>query len=90
MQLRVRMINKIRIFVNKICHFTILYDTFCSYYKVIKKDYLKPDLDVATRWNNTFLMLEKFKRIRKELDFLICSNKYLETAYLNDDEWEQV
>src|SRR6266498_1084322 len=35
-------------------------------------------------------MLEKFKRMRKELDFLICSNKHLETAYLNDDEWEQV
>src|SRR6266542_6575029 len=29
--------------------------------KVITKDYLKPDLDIATRWNSTFLMLEKFK-----------------------------
>ncbi len=28
--------------------------------------------------------------MRKELDFLIYSNKYLKTAYLNDDEWEQV
>src|SRR6266498_582418 len=26
----------------------------------------------------------------EELDFLVCSNKHLETAYLNDDEWEQV
>ena len=90
MQLRVRIIDKVRTFVNKIRHSTVLCDALRSYCKVIKKDYLKPDLDVATRWNSTFLMLEKFKRMREELDFLVCSNKHLETAYLNDDEWEQV
>src|SRR6266498_746985 len=90
MRLKVRIIDKIRIFVNKIYHFTILCDAFRNYCKVIKKDYLKPDLDIITRWNSTFLMLEKFKRMHKELNFLICSNKHLETAYLNDDEWEQV
>ena len=35
-------------------------------------------------------MLEKFKRMCEELNFLVCNNKYLKTAYLNDDEWEQV
>ena len=35
-------------------------------------------------------MLEKFKRMREELDFLVCSNKQLENAYLNDNEWKQV
>ncbi len=86
MQLRVRIINKVRTFVNKICHFTILCDALCSYCKVIKKDYLKPDLDITTRWNSIFLMLEKFKRMREELDFLVYSNKYLKTAYLNDNK----
>src|SRR6266498_5375579 len=90
MQLRVRIIDKVRIFVNKIHHSTVLYDALHSYCKVIKKDYLKPDLDVATKWNSTFLMLEKFKRMCEELDFLVCSNKHLEIAYLNDDEWKQV
>src|SRR6266511_4929301 len=90
MQLRVRIIDKVRTFVNKIRHSTILCDALCSYCKVIKKDYLKPDLNIATRWNSIFLMLEKFKRMRKELDFLVYSNKHLETAYLNDDEWKQV
>ncbi len=88
MQLRVRIIDKVKIFVNKICHFTVLCDALCSYCKIIKKDYLKPDLDIATRWNSIFLILEKFKRMCEELDFLVCNNKYLEIAYLNDDEWE--
>ena len=35
-------------------------------------------------------MLEKFKRMHEELDFLVYSNKHLETAYLNNNEWEQV
>ncbi len=86
MQLRIRIIDKVRTFVNKICHSTVLCDAFRSYCKVIKKDYLKPDLDVATRWNSTFLMLEKFKRMHEELDFLIYSNKYLKTTYFNNDE----
>ncbi len=88
MQLRVRIIDKVRTFVNKIRHSTVLCDALRSYCKVIKKDYLKPDLDIATRWNSIFLMLEKFKRMREELDFFVCSNKHLETAYLNNDEWE--
>ncbi len=61
MQLRVRIIDKVKIFVNKIHHSTVLCNAFRSYCKVIKKDYLKPDLDVAIRWNSIFLMLEKFK-----------------------------
>src|SRR6266542_5025358 len=90
MQLRVRIIDKIRTFVNKIRHSTILCDALRSYYKVIKKDYFKSDLNVAIRWNSTFLMLEKFKRMCKELDFFVCSNKHLKIAYLNNDEWKQV
>src|SRR6266542_5913502 len=73
MQLRVRIIDKVKTFVNKIHHFTVLCDALCSYCKVIKKDYLKPDLNVSTRWNSTFLILEKFKQMRKELDFLVYS-----------------
>ena len=75
MQLRTEIIDKVRTFVNKIHYSTILCDTLRSYCKVIKKDYLKPDLDVAIRCNSTFKMLEKFKRIYEELDFLVCSNK---------------
>src|SRR6266542_230858 len=26
----------------------------------------------------------------EEFDFLVCNNKHLKTAYLNDDEWEQI
>ena len=46
-QLRIEIIDKVRIFVNKICHSTIFCDAFHSYCKVIKKDYLKPDFDIA-------------------------------------------
>ena len=86
MQLRIRIIDKVRTFVNKIRYSTILCDALRSYCKIIKKDYLKPDFDVATRWNSIFLILEKFKRMCEEFDFLVCSNKYLKTAYLNNNE----
>ncbi len=58
MKLRVKVIDKVRKFVNKIRHLTILYNAFCNYYKVINKDYHKPDLDVII--HSIFLILKKF------------------------------
>ena len=49
MQLKVDIINKVRTFINKIRHSTVFCDSLRSYCKVIKKDYLKPDLDVVTQ-----------------------------------------
>ncbi len=49
MQLRVRIIDKIRTFINKIHHFIVLYNALHSYYKIIKKDYLKSDFNIVIR-----------------------------------------
>jgi len=55
------------------------------------KNYCKPDLDVATRWNSTFLMLQKFKHMHEELNYLVNNNRnILESIYLNNNEWENV
>ena len=48
MQLKIDVIDKVRTFINKIRHFTVFCDSLRSYCKVIKKDYLKPDLDIVT------------------------------------------
>ena len=90
MELKVEIISKVRLFVNKIRHSTLLCDSIRNFCTIIKKNYLKLEIDVCTRWNSTFLMLEKLVRMREELDFLVCSNKQLTNDYLKDEEWIQV
>ncbi|CAG8678074.1 9738_t:CDS:2, partial [Ambispora gerdemannii] len=90
MELSVGIINKARIFVTKIQNSTILCDMLRSYCQVIKKNYIKPDLEVITCWNNAYQMLEKFKIMRKELNFLVASNKNLESLYFDDTEWNDI
>ncbi|CAG8575206.1 4374_t:CDS:2 [Ambispora gerdemannii] len=90
MELSVGIINKVRTFVTKIRNSTILCDILRSYCQVIKKNYIKPELDVITRWNSTYQMLEKFKIMRKELNFLVASNKNLASLYFEDTEWNDI
>ncbi|KAG0152779.1 hypothetical protein PDIDSM_2584 [Penicillium digitatum] len=50
---------------------------------------LMPLQDVKTRWNSTFLMLRRAKRLR---DFLgtFCTDYNCEEMALNNDEWRQI
>ncbi|CAG8488870.1 12482_t:CDS:2 [Cetraspora pellucida] len=41
--------------------------------------------------NNTFLMLQKFDKMKETLDYLVAKNKrQLEDLWLNEDEWKQM
>ncbi len=87
MKLRVKVIDKVRKFVNKIHHLTVFSNALRNYCKVINKNYHKPDFNIITQQNSIFLILEKFIQMRKELDFFIYSNKHLDIAYLDDNNW---
>jgi hypothetical protein len=47
-------------------------------------DYLAPELDVKTRWNSTFYMLEKWKRMEPALNLLAADDSNVRRRYLND------
>ena len=91
MELKAPIVDKVRNFVNRIRNSTKFCDELRNYCKEMRKNYCKPDLDIATRWNSTFLMLQKFKHMREELNYLVNTNKNtLESIYLNNNEWEDV
>ncbi|CAG8826599.1 15091_t:CDS:2, partial [Racocetra persica] len=48
---------------------------------------LKPDLDVETRWNSTYMMLKNFLQMRDILDIFVVKNRDLSSLYLQDDDW---
>jgi len=54
------------------------------------KPFLVPDLDVETRWNSMYLMLEKLCKIREMTNILVVSMPQLKQWYPTDQEWEQI
>src|SRR3954451_9329693 len=54
------------------------------------KPFLVPDLDVETRWNSMYLMLNKLYQIREMTDILVVSMPQLKLLYPTDREWEKI
>lgn len=62
-------------------------------FKDLQKEIRNPQLvliqDVRTRWNSTYLMLERARRLRSELD-KYCRLYEIDHMILNSDEWRQI
>jgi hypothetical protein len=48
---------------------------------------IKPVLDVATRWNSTYYMIDKAIELRTPLTMIISTDADLQPFLLSDDEW---
>jgi hypothetical protein len=48
---------------------------------------IKPVLDVATRWNSTYHMIDKAVELRTPLTMLISTDADLQPFLLSDEEW---
>lgn len=59
----------------------------CEFYKM---DYLVPVIDVATRWNSTFQMLERAGYLKTPLRALCLSEKTLNKFLMTDREWDDL
>ena len=62
-------------------------------FKDLQKTTRNPQLvliqDVRTRWNSTYLMLERARRLQSELD-KYCRLYKIDHIMLNSDEWRQI
>ena len=52
--------------------------------------FLVPDLDVPTRWNSTYMMINKFCQIREMTDILVAFNAKLKEQYPTDEDWDEI
>jgi hypothetical protein len=80
-------VNKVRELMIKIKNSTLLCDKLRTYCEVEGMNYLKPILDVETRWNSTYYMLERLGKLQPALALLVASQGDVRDLYPNEDEW---
>ncbi|CAB4424695.1 unnamed protein product [Rhizophagus irregularis] len=77
-------VKKVRSLMSYIKTFQPVRDSLKALCEVKGINYLAPELDVATRWNSTFYMLEKWKRMEPALNLLAADDSNVRQRYLND------
>ena len=48
--------------------------------------YLAPELDIKTRWNSTYYMLNKWKKMEPALNLLAADNRNVQQRYPIDSD----
>lgn len=79
-------INKIRNLMGKLKNSTRLCDDLRLLCEIKKINYLKPILDVETRWNSTYYMLKRFEILQPALILLAVDHQSLNISF-NNNEW---
>lgn len=83
-------IIKVRELMTKIKKSIILCDKLRALCNMKELTYLKPELDIATRWNSTYYMLQKLVKIDSALRLLIVDHTNLHILYPNEEEWKNI
>lgn len=79
-------ITKARKITCMIKNSTLLCDSLRAFCTLKNIKYLKPILDVSTRWNSTFYMLKRFKELEPALILLAADNHSINALYPNDED----
>ena len=53
-------------------------------------NYLASELDIKTRWNSTYYMLEKWKWMEPALNLLAADNPSINQRYLNHNDHNNI
>jgi len=83
----VSQIKKARRFCNKIKYSPLLLEDMKRIAAILECSFLHPELDVKTRWNSTYLMLEQLVEIGNITNGLVQSNPKLKDDYLEISDW---
>lgn len=83
-------VTKARKIMNIIKNSTRLCDSLRAFCRLKNIKYLKPILDVETRWNSTYNMLKRFKALEPALVLLAADDRSINKLYPDDDGWSSI
>jgi hypothetical protein len=74
----------------KIKNSVLLCDDLRELCTVEKLEYLRPELDIETRWNSTYYMLCKLQRMEKALKMLAVKHENVNELMPNAEAWTKI
>ena len=88
LQVHDEVVGKVRNFMNKIKKSNLLMEDLHRICELQNIPYLGPQIDIETRWNSTYLMLEKFQKIQIQANMLVAQHPDDFTdIYLTNEDW---
>ncbi|KAL4500702.1 hypothetical protein ABPG72_019936 [Tetrahymena utriculariae] len=81
-------ISEIRTFFVKLRKSSQKLQYFMSQQQIIQETQLKPILDIKTRWNSTYLMIERALKLEKTIKFVISTNDDYKDITINNQTWK--
>jgi glycine cleavage system regulatory protein len=84
-------VDKVRKFMIKVHNSNKLLEDFWRIFKSQSIEFLSPQLDIHTRWNSTFLMINKMIQIKVQANMLIAqhSNEFTNICF-DDNDWKNL
>jgi hypothetical protein len=83
-------ILNIRKLMTKIKKSVLLCDDLRELCNIEKLQYLRPEIDVKTRWNSTFYMLQKLQRMETALKMLAIKHENIRNLMPNAITWKKI
>jgi hypothetical protein len=80
-------VNKVHELMAKIKNSTLLSNELRVMCAAKQMTYLKPILDVDTRWNSTYYMLKRLEQLKPALILLAATNNTIGDLYPNENDW---
>ena len=74
----------------KLKNSVLLCDDLRELCTVEKLEYLRPELDIETRWNSTYYMLCKLQRMEKALKMLAVKHENVNELMPNAEAWTKI
>ncbi|CAB4377208.1 unnamed protein product [Rhizophagus irregularis] len=68
----------------------VLFEELKKIFELKQRPFLVPEIDVSTRWNSTYIMIEKLRKICELTDILVASNPLLKDISPNDEDWKEL
>jgi hypothetical protein len=83
-----RYLIKLRYFIKKIRKSALLIEDLKRISASFDHPFLRPIIDCSTRWNSSFLMIDRALVLRMDLDSLVIRHSALRDLQLFENEWD--